>query len=212
MPTGIFTAELANAMRRTACATTAPPATSSPTNPTQHSAAAAAASCSSSEAADTKLTPANDREGSSPAKATNCPEALLSHPQIRVRQDGDRHALLKLLHFAALLCWCGSLLSSGDDRRRHKRSEQLFYRDHAHLTRMVFTLISTPAALLAIGSGTALFLRDGTLAGWLIMKLTVVTAMALCHALCGVLVLRIEREPGAASHTSAWHWVYWCRF
>jgi len=104
--------------------------------------------------------------------------------------------LLKLLHFAALLCWCGSLLylpaliAAGT-----KRSEQLFYRDHAHLTRMVFTLISTPAALLAIGSGTALFLRDGTLAGWLIMKLTVVTAMALCHALCGVLVLRIEREP-----------------
>ncbi len=52
--------------------------------------------------------------------------------------------LLKLLHFAALLCWCGSLLylpaliAAGT-----KRSDQLFYRDHAHLTRMVFTLIST---------------------------------------------------------------------
>lgn len=51
--------------------------------------------------------------------------------------------LLKLLHFAALLCWCGSLLylpamiAAGT-----KRSEQLFYRNHAHLTRMVFTLIS----------------------------------------------------------------------
>lgn len=104
--------------------------------------------------------------------------------------------LLKLLHFAALLCWCGSLLylpaliSAGT-----RSGDRLFYRDHAHLTRLVFTLVSTPAALLAIGSGTALFLRDGTLAGWLIMKLTVVTAMALCHALCGVLVLRVERAP-----------------
>ncbi|MCW3147888.1 CopD family protein [Stutzerimonas stutzeri] len=104
--------------------------------------------------------------------------------------------LLKLLHFAALLCWCGSLLylpaliAAGT-----RPNDRLFYRDHAHLTRLVFTLISTPAALLAIGSGTALFLRDGTLAGWLIVKLTAVTAMALCHALCGVLVLRIERQP-----------------
>ncbi|EIK52003.1 hypothetical protein YO5_10125 [Stutzerimonas stutzeri TS44] len=104
--------------------------------------------------------------------------------------------LLKLLHFAALLCWCGSLLylpaliSAGT-----QSGDRLFYRDHSHLTRLVFTLISTPAALLAIGSGTALFLRDGTLADWLIMKLTVVTAMALCHALCGVLVLRVERDP-----------------
>lgn len=104
--------------------------------------------------------------------------------------------LLKLLHFAALLCWCGTLLylpaliAAGT-----RRSETLFYRDHAHLTRMVFTLISTPAALLAIGSGTALFLRDDILTGWLIVKLSTVSGMVLCHALCGVLVLRIEHEP-----------------
>ena len=104
--------------------------------------------------------------------------------------------LLKLLHFAALLCWCGTLLylpaliAAGT-----RRSERLFYRDHAHLTRLVFTLISTPAALLAIGSGTALFLRDDILAGWLIVKLSSVTGMVICHALCGVLVLRMEHEP-----------------
>lgn len=104
--------------------------------------------------------------------------------------------LLKLLHFAALLCWCGTLLylpaliAAGT-----RRSEPLFYRDHAHLTRLVFTLVSTPAALVAIGSGTALFLRDDILAGWLIVKLSTVSGLVLCHALCGVLVLRIEREP-----------------
>lgn len=104
--------------------------------------------------------------------------------------------LLKLLHFAALLGWCGTLLylpaliAAGT-----QRSDTLFYRDHAHLTRMVFTLISTPAALLAIVSGTALFLRDDLFAGWLLMKLTVVTGLTLCHALCGVMVLRIEKQP-----------------
>lgn len=104
--------------------------------------------------------------------------------------------LLKLLHFAALLCWCGTLLylpaliAAGT-----RRSEPLFYRDHAHLTRLVFTLVSTPAALIAIGSGTALFLRDEILAGWLIAKLSTVAGVVICHALCGVLLLRMEHEP-----------------
>lgn len=104
--------------------------------------------------------------------------------------------LLKLLHFASLLCWCGALLylpaliAAGT-----RRSEPLFYRDHAHLTRTVFNLVATPAALIAIGSGSAIFLRDGLVAGWLIVKLTTVAGMVLCHALCGVLVLRIERTP-----------------
>jgi len=107
-----------------------------------------------------------------------------------------RMPLLKLLHFAALLCWCGALLylpaliAAGT-----RRSDSLFYRDHAHLTRMVLTLVATPAALLAIGSGTALFLRDAIFEGWLIVKLTTVAGMVLCHAWCGVLILRVERAP-----------------
>ena len=104
--------------------------------------------------------------------------------------------LLKLLHFTALLCWCGALLylpaliAAGT-----RRSDSLFYRDHAHLTRAVFTLVATPAALIAIGSGTALLLRDAIFEGWLILKLTTVAGMVLCHAWCGVLILRVERSP-----------------
>lgn len=104
--------------------------------------------------------------------------------------------LLKLLHFTALICWCGTLLylpaliAAGT-----RSSETLFYRDHAHLTRMVFTLIATPSALVAIGSGTALFMGELIFDPWLIVKLTAVAGMVMCHALCGVLVLRIERYP-----------------
>lgn len=106
--------------------------------------------------------------------------------------------LLKLLHFAALICWCGALLylpaliAAGT-----RRSDDLFYRDHAHLTRMIFTLVATPAALLAIGSGTLLLLQDERFGFWLILKLSTVAGMVVCHALCGVLVLRIERKPSA---------------
>ena len=106
--------------------------------------------------------------------------------------------LLKLLHFMTLISWCGvliylpAMIAAGT-----RSSDDLFYRDHAHLTRMVFNLIATPAALLAIGSGTALFLRDGLFDAWLIVKLTTVSGMVICHALCGVLILRVERiaEP-----------------
>jgi uncharacterized membrane protein len=107
--------------------------------------------------------------------------------------------LLKLLHFIALIGWCGALLylpaliAAGT-----RSSEVLFYRDHTHLTRMVFTLVATPAALLAIGSGTLLFMRESVFDPWLILKLSAVAGMVLCHALCGVLILRIERIPEQA--------------
>lgn len=107
--------------------------------------------------------------------------------------------LLKLFHFVALICWCGALLYLPALIAAGTRvNDALFYRDHAHLTRMIFTLVATPAALLAIGSGTLLFVRDAVFAPWLILKLSAVAGMVLCHALCGVLVLRIERFPERA--------------
>lgn len=107
--------------------------------------------------------------------------------------------LLKLLHFMALIGWCGALLYLPAMIAASARSsDDGFYRDHAQLTRTVFNLIATPAALLATGSGTVLFLRESIFAPWLIVKLTTVAAMVLCHALCGVLILRTERIAESA--------------
>jgi protoporphyrinogen IX oxidase len=107
--------------------------------------------------------------------------------------------LLKLLHLITLIGWCGALLylpaliAAGTHN-----NDALFYRDHAHLTRMVFTLIATPTALLAIGSGTLLIVQGSVFDPWLILKLSSVAGMVLCHALCGVLILRIEQTPERA--------------
>lgn len=104
--------------------------------------------------------------------------------------------LLKLVHFAALLLWCGTLLylpaliAAGTQRER-----SAFYRDHAHVMRLVFTLVASPAAVLAIASGTALFAGAAALAPWLILKLSAVGLMVVGHALCGVLILKIESQP-----------------
>ena len=107
---------------------------------------------------------------------------------------------LKLLHIAAVIVWCGSLLylplaiaaaaapeppaALGPPRRL--------------LLRTLFTWVATPAALLAIASGTAIFLYQGPLAVWLVAKLATVSLLVLGHGACGMLILRIERGHDAA--------------
>ncbi len=102
-----------------------------------------------------------------------------------------------MLHMTVLIGWCGvllylpALIASGAARA----ADGIFYPNPVRLLRAVFTLIATPLALVTIASGTALFLRDGTLGVWLLLKLTAVSAMVICHALCGVLILQVERAP-----------------
>ncbi|WP_332675143.1 CopD family protein [Aromatoleum sp.] len=102
--------------------------------------------------------------------------------------------LLKLLHFAGLICWCGALLylpalvaAAGDENSQYRV-------DRAWMARQLFIAFATPAALIAIGTGTALFLRDGIVAPWLVLKLVAVAGMTVCHIGCGGLILRIERH------------------
>ncbi|KAB0545934.1 hypothetical protein F7R01_23550 [Pseudomonas argentinensis] len=107
--------------------------------------------------------------------------------------------LLKLLHFTALIAWCGTLLYLPALIAASCRSPLRAERPgHPQLNRTIFNLIATPAALVAIGSGTALFLRDGTFGIWLVAKLTAVAVMVICHALCGLLILQCERQPRPA--------------
>ncbi|TWD99097.1 putative membrane protein [Pseudomonas sp. AG1028] len=107
--------------------------------------------------------------------------------------------LLKLLHFTALIAWCGTLLYLPALIAASCRTAySMEHPGHPELNRTIFTLVATPAALLAIGSGSALFLRDGTFGIWLVAKLTAVAVMVICHALCGLLILQCERQPRPA--------------
>lgn len=103
---------------------------------------------------------------------------------------------LLLLHISAVVWWCGTLLylfaltagvssqPTSDERQRHL----------ALLLKM-FSRITTPAALIAIISGTALFMTAGITDLWLILKLTLVTALVLCHAVGGWIILSAEKTP-----------------
>lgn len=100
-------------------------------------------------------------------------------------------------HVAGLALWCGALLylpalvATGAARA----DDATMGLGPAALNRFVFTAFATPAALFTIVTGSALFLLDRNLGLWLILKLTAVTGMVICHVLCGVLILRHERNP-----------------
>ncbi|MBA2779924.1 CopD family protein [Billgrantia kenyensis] len=103
---------------------------------------------------------------------------------------------IKILHIASLLCWCAALLYLPamlwvSARVRETTS---FEMPAPELLRFVFTHIATPFALLAIMSGTLLFIVAQLIGGWLVLKLAAVSGMVLCHVLCGAMIVRLERD------------------
>lgn len=106
---------------------------------------------------------------------------------------------LKLLHISAVILWCGALLylpAALLAAARQPAPAALDARGGRAL-RDLFTLVATPAALVAIASGTAIFVLQGPLAPWLVAKLVAVGLLVLGHGACGLLILRVERRtPG----------------
>lgn len=100
---------------------------------------------------------------------------------------------LLILHISALLCWCGSLLYLPALVYAMAEREELGHVHNTYVARRVFTIFSTPAALVAIASGTAIFLVERTAQVWLVAKLTLVCGLALCHVLVGQLTILAKR-------------------
>ncbi|MFB9868361.1 CopD family protein [Vreelandella sulfidaeris] len=101
---------------------------------------------------------------------------------------------LKLLHIAALVIWCGSLLYLPAllNQTLQLRKDSGFAQGTPPMPRFFYNSIATPAALAAIASGTLLFLVYGVLGGWLILKLGAVVTMVAAHGCFGWLILRLE--------------------
>ncbi|BCB07452.1 membrane protein [Vreelandella venusta] len=101
---------------------------------------------------------------------------------------------LKLLHIAALVIWCGALLYLPALllHALQLRKDAGFAQGTPPMPRFFYNSIATPAALVAIASGTLLFLLHGLLGGWLILKLAAVVLMVAAHGCFGWLILRLE--------------------
>lgn len=101
---------------------------------------------------------------------------------------------LLLLHISTISLWCALLLYlpvliRADSGPGGEASLNVS-------PRLMFSHVATPLAVLAIFTGTLLFLLQGNISGWLLAKLMAVCALVVCHVLCGWLVLTIERNPG----------------
>lgn len=116
------------------------------------------------------------------------------------------------VHIMALLVWCASLLflqsllaGARQDPGSHRYESEMPHvvKRHESVARFLFTTVVTPAALLAIMAGTWVFLLSFTTNLWLIAKLTLVTALVVCHALTGLILLRAE----AGSGVRGWCWL-----
>lgn len=101
---------------------------------------------------------------------------------------------LKTLHLATLVCWCGALLCVVAALGR--TGGHVDARETAAPQRTLFLLMATPAALLAIATGTGLFALVSGTPAWLAAKLFAVTVLAACHLLAGWALHREEHgEP-----------------
>lgn len=110
-------------------------------------------------------------------------------------------------HIAAMLIWTASLLYLPTLIIGGVTDKTLVYEPQDRfdsIPRFMFTRIATPAALVAIIAGTWVFIVDRTVDTWLIAKLTLVAALAVCHTLVGLMLLRAEK--GDAKPV-----VLWCR-
>lgn len=102
---------------------------------------------------------------------------------------------LLILHIAALLMWCAMLiflpvLVAVSPQVRKDGSQLATYMPSVE--HFIFTHYATPSALLAIVSGTLVFVANGITEPWLIVKLSAVTGLVICHALLGLLILRAQ--------------------
>lgn len=103
---------------------------------------------------------------------------------------------LLIFHISTMLLWCAALLYMPPlIAGISSRQTDIEQRDRRFIPRFVFTLAATPLALLTIVFGTGVFLLNGITSIWLILKLTLVGALVVCHVLNGWLVLKIE-TPG----------------
>ncbi|MCC5865710.1 MAG: CopD family protein [Wenzhouxiangella sp.] len=103
----------------------------------------------------------------------------------------------KLIHIATIVIWAAGLLylpglfaahpGRADDEKAFKRLR--------HQTRLVYVGLMSPAAVIAVFSGTVLVFLAATLGGWMVLKLFAVTGMVMLHVYMGRLMGLLLENP-----------------
>lgn len=109
-------------------------------------------------------------------------------------------AWLKGLHMVTLLVWCAGLFYLPALFAAHADTAggQSFRRLRV-MTRVTFVAVTSPAAVLAILSGSALVYATGVSGAWMALKLVAVSLMVLFHLYCGRVLAVLGETPGLRS-------------
>lgn len=105
--------------------------------------------------------------------------------------------LFKAVHIAALPVWAGGLIALPLMLSRHdpavSAEDYLIIRRATHIT---YTLCVTPAAVIAVISGTWLIFLREVFTPWFYAKLAFVALLVVAHAWVGHILARVAEEPG----------------
>ena len=105
--------------------------------------------------------------------------------------------LLKFVHLAAIALWSGGLLALPFlfwQRRALELGPDL---DRLHrIVRLVYVELTSPAAFIAIASGTALIFLQATFAEWFSVKMVLVGLMAMLHVVAGLVIHQLFSPKG----------------
>ena len=104
---------------------------------------------------------------------------------------------LKILHLAAIAIWSAGLvcLPGLYVQRAHVPSRESKHRLQA-MVRFLYVAVASPAAFVAIASGTALIFVRQTFEPWFSLKLALVGVMVTVHILTGLVVVRLFEAGG----------------
>lgn len=111
---------------------------------------------------------------------------------------------LKFIHLAAIAIWSGGLIVLPFlfwQRRSLPVGPEL---DRLHrITRLVYVELTSPAAFVAIASGTALIFLQATFVEWFSVKMVLVGIMAMLHVLAGLVLHHLFLPEGHFSRLSS---------
>ena len=102
-------------------------------------------------------------------------------------------AWIKALHVTFLLIWCAGLFYMPGLFSAYAKAKTVRERHRLRIvTRFSFIAVASPAAVLAIISGSALVYATSIQGVWLPAKLLVVALMVFFHLYCGRRVVQLE--------------------
>lgn len=112
-------------------------------------------------------------------------------------------AWMKAIHIATLSIWCAGLISIPLMLRRRTDmvGDSLFALQRA--TRFTFITLVSPAAFIAIGTGTVLIFAQETFTVWFAVKLLFVGLLAKVHIRTGSAVVEVFKDDGNFSNWKA---------